>query len=151
MRSAPLHLAAVVEAFGATLREQSGPLPSHQQRALEAIQTCRTAALGGQRWDCPHCGHHHHVYHSCRNRHCPRCQQQRQQQWLQELPAVHYHPHLHVMVTCGGLDLSERRRWRPFSRRYLFRTANLARVFRAKMFPARQSVALRLGLPPAAP
>lgn len=199
MGAAPLHLAAVVEAFGPELRAQSGPLPSHQHRALESIRSCRTAALGGQRWDCPHCGHHHYVYHSCRNRHCPRCQKQRQQQWLQarlqELPAVpyhhlvftiphelaehcrtdpdrlyrslfaaasqtldgfartrgvrlgmlavlhtwgrnlHYHPHLHVVVTCGGLRLSDQR-WQPFSQRFLFPAANLSRVFRGKMFAA---------------
>lgn len=47
-----------------------------------AIQRCRTEALGGHIYQCPDCGEIQYRYHSCRNRHCPQCQQGAAQQWL---------------------------------------------------------------------
>jgi hypothetical protein len=44
---------------------------------------CRTPDLGGQTWHCEHCGNTHYSYHSCRNRHCPKCQHDRAQAWLE--------------------------------------------------------------------
>ncbi len=58
-------------------------LPSHR-RALQDIAFCRTAALGGQEYLCPRCGHEHSVYHSCRNRHCPKCQAHEAETWLEK-------------------------------------------------------------------
>ncbi len=56
-------------------------LPSHAA-ALRAIEGCRTPALGGHVAICPHCVTTRYRYHSCRNRHCPTCQQDRTQSWL---------------------------------------------------------------------
>jgi hypothetical protein len=56
-------------------------LPS-QQAALTAIAQCRTATLGGHVYTCPDCGIERYSYHSCRNRHCPLCQQDDAQRWL---------------------------------------------------------------------
>ena len=56
-------------------------LPSHR-RALRDILACRTEAMGGHLYACPDCGSHHYHYHSCRNRHCPQCQQSTGQDWL---------------------------------------------------------------------
>src|SRR5438094_6896693 len=53
-----------------------------QLKAFRAIQRCRTAALGGHRDACPHCGYQAISYNSCRNRHCPKCQAQPRQRWL---------------------------------------------------------------------
>ena len=61
--------------FGAKL------LPSHRQ-AMRAIEHCRTAALGGHVYTCPDCGETRYQYHSCRNRRCPKCQNQAGEQWL---------------------------------------------------------------------
>lgn len=58
-------------------------LPSHR-RVLHDIVSCRTAALGGQMYLCPGCGHQHAVYHSCRNRHCPKCQGREAEKWLEK-------------------------------------------------------------------
>ena len=41
---------------------------------MSAIETCRTAALGGHVERCEDCGHNRIAYNSCRNRHCPKCQ-----------------------------------------------------------------------------
>ncbi len=45
-----------------------------QRRVLQALSHCRTAALGGHKTQCDACGHEEISYHSCRNRHCPKCQ-----------------------------------------------------------------------------
>ena len=48
-----------------------------------AIERCRTEALGGQLFACPACSVVRYSYHSCRNRHCPKCQHQQTQEWLE--------------------------------------------------------------------
>ncbi len=56
-------------------------LPSHLQ-AMRDVECCRTVALGGHVYSCPECDQVQYQYHSCRNRHCPKCQGQKGQQWL---------------------------------------------------------------------
>jgi hypothetical protein len=80
--------------------EQSHRLSRSQRRALRAISLCRTPALGGHLDQCSHCGFRHIVWHSCRNRHCPRCQAEARKRWLEErkselLPV----PYFHVVFT----------------------------------------------------
>jgi len=53
-----------------------------QLKAFRAIQSCRTAALGGHRDACQSCGYQAISYNSCRNRHCPKCQAQARERWL---------------------------------------------------------------------
>jgi hypothetical protein len=67
-----------------------------QVKVLNAIERCRTAALGGHRDQCDRCGHQAISYNSCRNRHCPKCQTNARDKWLaarqQELlPVDYYH------------------------------------------------------------
>jgi hypothetical protein len=74
----------------------TGRLAAVQQRALRAIEHCRTAALGGQISQCDHCGAPHYVYHSCCNRHCPKCQTLAKERWLaarraELLPVPYFH------------------------------------------------------------
>lgn len=57
-------------------------LSASQRQALRAIASCRTEALGGHVYRCPACAEMLYSYHSCRNRHCPRCQHAAAQQWL---------------------------------------------------------------------
>jgi hypothetical protein len=63
-------------------------LPSHHQ-AMRAIEQCRTEALGGHVYHCPDCDEIQYRFHSCRNRHCPKCQHQRTQQWLEKQQEMH--------------------------------------------------------------
>ncbi len=63
---------------------------------MSAIETCRTAALGGQVAACTKCGHEHIAYNSCRNRHCPKCQGAASREWMQArisdlLPVEYFH------------------------------------------------------------
>lgn len=75
--------------------EQLG-LNSHQLRTLRAIEICRTPALGGHVDACDSCGHISISYNSCRNRHCPKCQGHKREEWIQKreqdlLPCTYYH------------------------------------------------------------
>jgi hypothetical protein len=67
-----------------------------QLKVLHAIVSCRTAALGGHRDQCTCCGHEEIVFHSCRNRHCPKCQVNAREKWLRKrqqelLPVEYFH------------------------------------------------------------
>jgi hypothetical protein len=69
-------------------------------KVLSAIEHCRTAAMGGHLDQCSGCGHRAISYNSCRNRHCPRCQSQARDRWLEArraelLPT----PYAHVVFT----------------------------------------------------
>jgi hypothetical protein len=94
-------VADIFRLHGARYLERFGPaiLPSHR-RALRDLCNCRTAALGGQLYVCDHCGREHYVYHSCRNRACPKCHGRDTEAWLaarrQELLPV---PYFHVIFT----------------------------------------------------
>ncbi|MBK6520795.1 MAG: transposase zinc-binding domain-containing protein [Polyangiaceae bacterium] len=96
-----LLLADVVRRHGPAYRERFGAavLPSHA-RALDDIARCRTAALGGHLAVCSHCDQEHILFHSCRNRACPRCGQDTTARWLARqrrllLPV----PYFHVVFT----------------------------------------------------
>jgi hypothetical protein len=91
-----VELAEIVRSAGPTYIEAHAAqlLPSHR-RALDDIVRCRTPALGGSLYRCVDCGTLHYRYHSCRNRHCPKCQEDRAQAWLERirtrmLPCDHY-------------------------------------------------------------
>jgi hypothetical protein len=63
---------------------------------MSAIESCRTAALGGHVAACEDCGHTQIAYNSCRNRHCPKCQGAAAKDWLAErraelLPVPYFH------------------------------------------------------------
>lgn len=98
-RAPRLELADIVRACGAAY-EQTHSLSRAQRRALRAIAACRTPALGGQRTVCPTCGAEQVIYHSCRNRHCPKCQRVATEHWLaarhRELLPIEY---FHVVFT----------------------------------------------------
>lgn len=193
-------LAQIVRRFGdAFLKRRRGRVPTHQRKALHAILSCRTRRLGGMLRACTHCGHAHVRWHSCRNRHCPRCQKGKQQEWIQarvrELPPVpyahmvftvpdilaghcradperlyralfeaasqsvrqlaaqkygitpgmigvlhtwgqnlHYHPHIHLIVTAGGMTAQGK--WKPTPEGYVLPVRALSAIYRAKCFAA---------------
>jgi ribosomal protein L37AE/L43A len=171
-------------------------LPSHR-RAMQDIEQCRTAARGGQLYFCDNCKEQRYSYHSCKNRHCPKCQNQQANEWLKAqsellLPTHHflvtftlpaelralarshqqtiyhllfrasaaalqslaqdprfvgarlglvgvlhtwtrqllYHPHVHYLVTGGGLTNDGR--WRSSRKDFLVPVKALSPIFRAK-------------------
>lgn len=196
-----LELADVVRAAGEVYQRLHGAtlLPSHR-RALRDIVACRTPALGGHVQACDHCGTRQYSYHSCRNRHCPKCHGEQTRRWLDRqrtrllpcayflltftLPAelralarahqklvygvfmtaaaaallkltadprylgarpgllavLHtwtrallYHPHVHMLVTAGGLRGAEQTWVQPRHAVFLVPGRALSRLFRGKM------------------
>ncbi len=80
-----VELADIFREHGPAYRSSYGPrmLPSHLA-AMRAIEQCRTEALGGHLYYCADCDESWYSYHSCRNRHCPKCQQDAAQAWLEK-------------------------------------------------------------------
>lgn len=193
-----LEVADIFRLHGPAYREKFGDrmLPSHR-RAMQDIETCRTASLGGQLYFCAQCDQQRYSYHSCQNRHCPKCQNEQANDWLQAqkdrlLPIHHflvtftlpaelrplarshqqtiynllfrasaaalqslaqdprfvgarlgmvgvlhtwtrqllYHPHVHFIVTGGGLTADGR--WRSSRKDFLVPVKALSPIFRAK-------------------
>jgi Putative transposase/Transposase zinc-binding domain len=94
-------VADVFRQYGGEYLERFGQdlLPSHR-RAIDDLLHCRTEALGGHLLPCDHCGQEHYVYHSCRNRSCPKCHRLDTEAWLEDrrrelLPV----PYVHVVLT----------------------------------------------------
>ena len=96
-----IEIADVVRRFAADyLATHGAAMPPSHRRALEAIEACRTAVLGGQVWRCEACASEVFSYHSCGNRSCPKCHTRQTEEWLQHrraemLPV----PYFHVTVT----------------------------------------------------
>lgn len=75
---------------------------SWQLRTLQAIRKCRTAAMGGHIDHCnnPNCGKLHLSYNSCRNRHCPKCQGHKREEWIRAREADLLDvPYYHLVFT----------------------------------------------------
>ena len=88
-------LAEVLRRHGPTYLA-AHPLSVAKAKVWRAILACRTAALGGHVQTCEACGTMRHVYHSCRNRHCPQCQTRAKEAWLaarqrEVLPVPYFH------------------------------------------------------------
>lgn len=172
-------------------------MPRAHLRAMRDIERCRTPELGGRVYLCKKCDEHRYSYHSCKNRHCPKCGNDQAQKWLEDqkellLPVVHflvtftlpeelrrvarsnqktvygilfrassealqklawderfvggrvgmvgvlhtwtraliYHPHVHYIVTGGGL--SEKGEWKSSREDFLVPVRALSVIFRAK-------------------
>ena len=85
-----------------------------QRKALQDMESCRTAALGSHLWQCPQCDHQEIRYKSCRNRHCPKCQGSHQAQWLEAraaelLPVPYFHAVFTLPHQLGPLALRNQR------------------------------------------
>jgi hypothetical protein len=92
---ASCELADVFRQYGEAY-QQTHRLSRAQRKAAWAITHCRTAALGGQHQWCEACGFEQYTYHSCRNRHCPKCQSTASAAWVADrqeelLPVPYFH------------------------------------------------------------
>jgi hypothetical protein len=92
-----LEVADIFRAHGPAWRQaNAGHLSLIQLKVMSAIESCRTAALGGHVAACTACGHSHVAYNSCRNRHCPKCQGVAARDWMEAraedlLPVEYFH------------------------------------------------------------
>jgi Transposase zinc-binding domain len=88
-------LASIFRQYGQAFRE-THPLPRESLRVMRAIEVCRTAVLGGHVEACSQCNFTRISYNSCRNRHCPKCQNTERAKWLERrkaelLPVEYFH------------------------------------------------------------
>jgi Putative transposase/Transposase zinc-binding domain len=96
-----LELADIFRRHGPAWRQaNAGHVSRDQLKVMSAIESCRTAALGGHVARCEKCAYTTIAYNSCRNRHCPKCQGAAAKEWLAEreaelLPV----PYFHVVFT----------------------------------------------------
>jgi hypothetical protein len=92
-----LEVADIFRDHGPAWRQaNAGHLSLDQLKVMSAIESCRTAALGGHVARCADCAYTTIAYNSCRNRHCPKCQGATAREWLAEreaelLPVPYYH------------------------------------------------------------
>jgi hypothetical protein len=101
MNRPTLEVADIIRVAGNSFIERNrNHMTWPQLKVLRAIRDCRTAALGGHLDRCSRCGRQAISYNSCRNRHCPKCQTNKRDQWLakqtQDLLPV---PYFHVVFT----------------------------------------------------
>jgi hypothetical protein len=99
-----LEVADIFRRHGPAWRQtHAGHVSLDQLKVMSAIESCRTAALGGHVARCEDCAFTIIAYNSCRNRHCPKCQGVAARQWLADreadlLPVPYYH----VVFTLPG-------------------------------------------------
>jgi len=212
-----LELADIGRATGEVYpRLRGATLLPAQRRALDDIVACRTAALGGHVREGDHCGARQYSYHSCRNRHCPKCHGEQTQRWLDRqrarlLPCAYflltftlpdplralaraqpqlvygvlmraaaaallrltadprylgarpgglavlhtwtrallYHPHVHMLVTAGGLRGADQTWVPPRHAAFLVPGWALSRLFRGKVRAGLQKAGLLEQVPAA--
>jgi hypothetical protein len=99
-----LEVADIFRGYGSAWRQaHAGHVSLDQLKVMSAIESCRTAALGGHVARCEDCAYTTVAYNSCRNRHCPKCQGAAAKEWLADreadlLPVPYYH----VVFTLPG-------------------------------------------------
>lgn len=107
-----LEVADIFRRFGGPYRRRR-KLPVQQHRVMRAIESCRTAALGGHVDRCNHCDHERISYNSCRNRHCPKCQNGKRAEWVERrraelLPIEYFHVVFTIPEQLNGVALQNK-------------------------------------------
>ena len=106
MNRPAVEVADILRALGRSFIERNRSwLRFRQLQVMRAISRCRTAALGGHIDKCLHCCKDLGIsFNSCRDRHCPKCQAQSRQRWIEarqnELLGV---PYFHAVFTLPHL------------------------------------------------
>ena len=108
-----VELADIFRQHGPSYRDRHD-LPLAHLKVMRAIETCRTAVLGGHVERCGQCSFERIAYNSCRNRHCPKCQALAKEQWLQQrkrelLPIEYFHLVFTVPPAIADIALQNKR------------------------------------------
>ena len=59
-------------------------IPKSHLKTANDIMTCRTRVKGGEVYYCENCKSFHYAYHSCKNRHCPKCGSNDSEKWIEK-------------------------------------------------------------------
>ena len=81
MENKKVEVQDIIKKYGKKYREEHKIMPN-QNKAMEAIEKCRTGELGAHEDVCDECGYTKISYNSCRNRHCPKCQSIAREKWI---------------------------------------------------------------------
>ena len=81
--------------FGEYLKKFGYKIPKNHLKTANDIMNCRTLAKGGEVYYCENCETFHYAYHSCKNRHCPKCGSKDSEKWVEKqkeklLPVIYY-------------------------------------------------------------
>ena len=104
-----LQVADIFRGHGAAWRHANhGHVSLDQLKVMSAIESCRTAALGGHVARCEDCAHTMISYNSCRNRHCPKWQGAVAREWMaareaELLPVPYFHVVFTLPVAIGDI------------------------------------------------
>jgi hypothetical protein len=104
-----LEVADIFRGHGAAWRDANrGRVSLDQLKVMSAIESCRTAALGGHVARCEDCAHTVIAYNSCRNRHCPKCQGAAARAWMvareaELFPVSYFHVVFTLPSTIGDI------------------------------------------------
>lgn len=115
MSQPPCEVADVFRQYGAAYRHvHRSSLSPDLIRVMNAIEVCRTAAMGGHVQACSECGERQISYNSCRNRHCPKCQSSAKARWLEAridelLPVEYFHVVFTVPEEIARIGLQNKR------------------------------------------
>jgi Putative transposase/Transposase zinc-binding domain len=110
-----LEVADIFRDHGAAWREANrGHVSLAQMKVMSAVESCRTAALGGHVARCEDCAHTTIAYNSCRNRHCPKCQGAAARTWMEErqaglLPVPYFHIVFTLPAPIGDIAYTNKR------------------------------------------
>jgi hypothetical protein len=110
-----LEVADILRDHGAAWRDANrGHVSLAQLKVMSAIESCRTAALGGHVARCEDCAHTTIAYNSCRNRHCPKCQGAAARTWMEErqaelLPVPYFHIVFTLPAAIGDIAYQNKR------------------------------------------
>ena len=78
-------VADVLRQYGPEYLQRYGAtMPAEHKKVLQVIMACRTGELGTVLYQCAWCGHTHALGRSCGNRHCPSCQRDKAEAWLEK-------------------------------------------------------------------
>jgi Putative transposase/Transposase zinc-binding domain len=108
-----VELADIFRAYGESHRRDH-PSPVSHHKVIEAMERCRTAALGGHLEQCNTCGYERPAYNSCRNRHGSKCQSLAKVKWLNKqkseiLPVGYFHLVFTLPHELNGLILTNKK------------------------------------------
>jgi Putative transposase/Transposase zinc-binding domain len=112
---AALEVADIFRQCGDKYRQIHGVHMAYNQwQVMNAIEACRTAALGGHMEQCDNCGHQRNAFNSCRNRHCPKCQSLAREKWLDDrraelLDTEYFHVVFTLPASIAAIALQNKR------------------------------------------
>lgn len=96
MKPPAIEVADVMRAYGGQyVKVYGGRMPVIHRKAMADMMACRTPVMGGTTFWCPSCQQYQYSYHSCGNRSCNKCGNEKAQQWLEQtgkllLPVEHF-------------------------------------------------------------